>query len=234
MTTKRNAENGVLQFHKGTEKDLMRYVLQYAENNNPQSVVDTIDKFCWQNHWMMHVGDEKGRVLSDVTKKRQPLNVLELGTYCGYSALVMLLQMDNPSSKVYTIDPNVELINDVTTQILQKAGVLNRVVFLDGYSNDVINNELSKLGIQFDLVFLDHHKQSYYSDLLLLEKYGLVNKNTVLVADNVIVFNINDYLNYVLNKEKFKTEIFYTSLEYNNDKNDSEVHRDGVVVSSYV
>ena len=86
--------------------------------------------------------------------------------------------------------------------------------------------------VKFDLVFLDHDKKSYYSALLIVEKYNILNPGAVLVADNVIVFKINDYLNYVQNKGRFDTTIYKTKLEYN-DQHDGKVYEDGVVVSQY-
>jgi predicted O-methyltransferase YrrM len=141
----------------------------------------------------------------------------------------MLLNMDKPNSKVYTIDPSIEIVNNITKKIIEKAGLIDRVVFLHGYSDEVIKNIK---GGQFDLVFLDHAKDCYYRDLLLLEKMNLLTLDCVLVADNVIVFHIDDYLKYVCNDKKFDTKIIDSSLEYNSqDANDKEVHKDGVVIS---
>jgi catechol O-methyltransferase len=224
----RKKGNGPMKFHKTTEKELLQYVLENADSN-VASVIKTIDDFCWNNHWMMHVGDEKGKILSNVIKKANPMNVLELGTYCGYSCLRMLEHMTHADSKVYTIDPNIETVNSIAKPILKLAGVLDRVVFLSGYSEEVIPNIKD---VVFDAVFFDHAKRQYYSDLLSLEKLGLVDLRTTLIADNVIVFNISDYRQYVEDSGKFNTVIKYTNVEYNNE-NDAKVMTDGVVISTY-
>lgn len=229
MTSRSNAR-GPMKFHKNTEQELLLHVLENAETNNIDSVIQVIDNFCWNNHWMMHVGDEKGAIVEKAILERNPMNVLELGTYCGYSCLRILRNMSKEGSKVYTIDPNTEIVNSVTKQILHKAGVLDRVVFLSGYSTQVIP---AITNVVFDAVFFDHEKKQYHPDLLLLESHGLVNKQTTLIADNVIVFHINEYLNYVSDKTKFVTKIQYTNLEYNSEK-DKEVYTDGVVISHYV
>jgi catechol O-methyltransferase len=228
MNNTRKKGNGPMKFHKTTEKDLLKYVLENADSNI-SSVIKTIDNFCWNNHWMMHIGDEKGQILSDTIKNANPKNVLELGTYCGYSCLRMLQNMTHEDSKVYTIDPNVDTVNSIAKLILSKAGVLDRVVFLPGYSEEVIPTIKD---IVFDAVFFDHAKREYYSDLVALEKLGLVNNGTTLIADNVIVFNISDYLQYVEDSSKFNTLIKYTNVEYNNE-NDVKVMTDGVVISTY-
>jgi catechol O-methyltransferase len=227
----RSVSNGVLKFHAGTEEKLLSYVLTNAEDSNPDSVIECINKFCWTNHWMMHVGDEKGKILEKTVYDTQPLNVLELGTYCGYSTILMLKNMTNPESKVYCVDPDTETIHKITIPILRKAGLLSRVVFILECSDSAIQKFNSK--IKFDLVFLDHDKKCYYVDLITLEQKNLLNKDIVLVADNVIVFKIMNYYNYVTNKNKFKTEIFLTNLEYNNETTDSQIHKDGILVSRY-
>ena len=47
----------------------------------------TIDKFCWEEKWMMNVGDVKGKILDDAVNQTKPMKALELGTYCGYSSV---------------------------------------------------------------------------------------------------------------------------------------------------
>jgi catechol O-methyltransferase len=228
MKSQRTPQNGVLQFHKDTPYQMLDYVMANAIDNDPRSVIKTIDNFCWQYHWMMHVGDEKGNILANIVKETQPKYVLELGTYCGYSTITILLNMDDPNSKVYTIDPNTDIVDNITKKIIEKAGLLNRVVFLPGYSDKVIKNIIGS----FDLVFFDHAKDCYYKDLLLLEETQLLSSKCVLVADNVVVFHINDYLDHVKDNKKYDTKLIYTSLEYNSkDANDKQVHEDGIVIS---
>jgi catechol O-methyltransferase len=224
----RKKEHGVLKFTEGTEKKFLDYILDNAQDN-PDSVIEWANKFCWNNHWMMHVGDEKGKILEFEVKNKNPKNVLELGSYCGYSTILILKNMSDPISKVYSIDPDIYTRENITKPLLQKAGLLDRVIFIGDYSFNAIKNLPS---IKFDLVFFDHDKKCYYSDLLLLEQLNLLDKQVKLIADNVIVFNIKKYYDYV-RTEKFKTQVHYTNLEFNCDK-DEEIYKDGVVVSEYV
>lgn len=230
----RSKKRGPLKFHNGVENELLQYVLTNAITGDIDSVISTIDDFCWNNHWMMHVGNEKGAIVEKAIFVTNPENVLELGTYCGYSCLRILRNMTKVGSKVYTIDPNQETVEKIAKPILKKAGVLERVIFLSGYSNEVLPN-IPKIypGLIFEAVFFDHAKREYYPDLLILESLELIGKFTILIADNVIVFKIKEYLDYVQNKEKFKTTIEYTNLEYNST-NDKKVMTDGIVISNYV
>src|SRR5208283_2904884 len=133
-------------------------------------------------------------ILSKSVATNQPQKVLELGTYCGYSTIRIAMNLP-ANGVVYTIDPNKDLINSVTKKIVEKAGLLDKVVFLSGYSGQII--QLLDNSVKFDLVFLDHDKKEYFPDLLLLESKNLLNDKCVLVADNVLVFKINDYYSYV-------------------------------------
>ena len=58
---------------------LKNYVLKNARQGDVQNVIDTIDKFGWTQQQIMNVGDQKGLILDDAIRTRQPKTVLELG-----------------------------------------------------------------------------------------------------------------------------------------------------------
>jgi predicted O-methyltransferase YrrM len=90
MEFKRKKENGLLVFHDNTEEILLKYVQENAKDD-PEDIIKTIDKFCYQIHWMMNLGDVKAKVLENTYKKYSPKYVLEIGTYCGYSGIFFKL-----------------------------------------------------------------------------------------------------------------------------------------------
>ncbi len=135
-------------------------------------------------------------------------------------------QRSTKKSKMCCIDPN-EYTNKLALEIFEYAGVSDRVYIFEGILSDCCEN-MEKLKIHFHHVFLDHEKTTYYSDLLLLEKYNIIRSETLLFADNVIIFKIDDYLNYVNNSDKYKDQTLHkTNLEYTDE------HKDGVHVSYY-
>ena len=69
---------------------------------DPEAVINGIDNFCKDN-WMMNLGDDKAKVVKGAIEQYKPKDILEIGTYYGYSALVMALAS---KSKVHTFDPN--------------------------------------------------------------------------------------------------------------------------------
>lgn len=70
------------------ESKLLQHILSTTPKGSPIAIIQEIDEFCKQN-WMMHIGQEKGVILANAVKKAEPKFILELGTYCGYSSLLM-------------------------------------------------------------------------------------------------------------------------------------------------
>src|SRR4051794_18881669 len=77
------------QVGDGREERLAKYVVEHARRSDPADVIRVIDEFCYNQSLLINVGDEKGRILDDALRRAQPNRVLELGTYCGYSAVRM-------------------------------------------------------------------------------------------------------------------------------------------------
>lgn len=221
----RKKENGSMSFHDSTEDKLANYVLENAEINNPDSVVSVVDHFCWNNHWMMHVGDRKGEIVDNSIKSNKPKIILELGTYCGYSAVRMARFLPE-SGMLYTIDPYPTKCSKV---LIHHAGLNEKIKCLHGLAADVIPT-LSELKGKVDMVFIDHDKAAYLSDLLLIEKHGLLHSGSVVVADNIVIFKINNYLNHVRYSGLYKSSILHLStLEYDDSGAAEKV--DGIEVS---
>ena len=91
------------------EKELEEFVLKNAKENDPIDVVNKIDEFCEKN-WMMNLGYEKGNIIRTVVlEKVKPKNILEIGGYCGYSAIYFAAYA--PNSKVFTLEISKDYAN---------------------------------------------------------------------------------------------------------------------------
>ncbi len=123
-------------------------------------------------------GHFQGRVLSMLSNMISPLNVLEIGTYTGYSALCFAEGLQ-AGGKVTTIDINEEL-EDLVKEYISKSDYRNNVDFIVGDAMEII----STLTTEFDLVFIDADKQNYsgYYDLV----FDKVRKGGYIIADNVL------------------------------------------------
>lgn len=167
-------------------------------------------------------GHVQGRVLSFISKLVNPKNILEIGTYTGYSAICLAegLQADG---KLYTIDVNEEL-EDMVRRYLFAADLSDRVDLRIGNALEIV----PQLDVEFDLVFIDADKINYatYYDLV----FDKVRKGGLILADNVL------WSGKIVNEKKDKdTEALH---QYNlKVKNDPRVEplllgiRDGIMIA---
>nr|MBA2406970.1 O-methyltransferase [Chitinophagales bacterium] len=107
-----------------------------------------------------------------------PKNILEIGTFTGYSAICMSegLQEDGI---LYTIDINEEL-KEMAERYFEQAGIRDKIDYRIGNATDII----PELNVSFDLVFIDADKINYtkYYELV----FDRVNSGGVILADNVL------------------------------------------------
>lgn len=229
------------------EYELLAHVLSNASKGSIESVLTTIDTYCWNGHWHMNLGDVKGKITDQQLFKRNPHLVLELGTYVGYSSLRMIRNLPS-GSVVLSIELN-PIMSEIALQIHAHAGVTSiaintttetqisiaeanicnstsRIYRLIGDSNAVIPTlkarfpTLMQFGIDF--IFIDHWKDVYLRDFKLLESTeGLIVSNTMIVADNVIYPGAPDYLEYVRNNNNYRNETIESLVEYTTDKVDA-------------
>jgi catechol O-methyltransferase len=89
----------------GREKALLNYVLHTAEKGNAESVLKAIVNFT-SHTWLPILGEDKGSILDYAVEEFDPTVALELGTYCGYSAIRIASKMEKPDSKLVSIEMN--------------------------------------------------------------------------------------------------------------------------------
>ncbi|KAM4808112.1 uncharacterized protein WCC33_003274 [Rhinophrynus dorsalis] len=199
------------------EQRILDFVLQNAVRGNPQSVVDCVDKYCSEKEWAMNVGDQKGQILDRIVKETNPSVLLELGTYCGYSA-VRIARLLKAGARFFTVEMNPANAA-VAKQIIEFAGVKDKVQILEGSTGDIIPQLKKKYEVStLDFVFVDHWKDKYKSDTQLLEECNLLRKGSVILADNVIVPGAPDFLEYVRTCGKYDCTNFPSFLEYMDEK----------------
>ena len=170
-------------------------------------------------------GHYQGRVLSMISKLINPKNILEIGTYTGYSALCLAEGMQL-SGELHTIDINEELF-DFQRKYFDKSGYGEQIFQHLGNALDII----PKLNKTFDLVFIDADKENYvnYFNVII----DIMTPGAIILSDNVL------WSGKVL-ETKFKKEDTSTPalIEYNKLlKEDKRVEtvmlpiRDGLTIS---
>ena len=206
---------------KPKELEVLELVKKKAIKNNPNSVLKIIDDYAYKSTFLMNIGDQKGEILDKAIKDSRAANILELGVYLGYSTIRILNNMmDN--SKLTSIEAN-EKFAQIAKEHIEISGLSKNHILKIGKSSDLIPS----LEEQYDFVFIDHWKDLYLKDLKLLEQFGLLKQGAWVFADNVVLFNLEDYLDYVRSSPDFKSEFIPTMREY------SKSHPDGVEISKY-
>ena len=113
-----------------------------------------------------------------IAKLINPKNVLEIGTYTGYSALC-LVEGIQPKGQLHTIDTNEELY-DLQRKYFDKSGFGNQIIQHTGNALNIIPT----IDKTFDLVFIDADKQNYPNYLeIILPK---LKSGSVILSDNVL------------------------------------------------
>jgi len=154
----------------------------YAVNHSQPEpeLLQQLNRETWQKVLAprMLSGHFQGRVLSMVSKILNPRNILEIGTYTGYSALC-LAEGIQTKGELHTIDTNEELF-DLQRKYFDKSNFGKQMFQHIGDALEVI----PKIDLTFDLVFIDADKVNYPNYLeLILPK---LKKGSVILSDNVL------------------------------------------------
>jgi len=123
-------------------------------------------------------GQLQGGLLSMISKLVRPMNLLEVGTFTGYSA-ICLAQGLQSNGKLITIENNEEVLA-IAREFVSKAMLDHCIEFKVGNALEII----PKLTQQFDLVFLDADKESYAQYYELIKPK--LNSGGLILADNVL------------------------------------------------
>ncbi|MFB0938603.1 MAG: O-methyltransferase [Urechidicola sp.] len=200
------------------------YVVNHSEDE-PQ-LLQELSRETWQKIMVprMLSGHFQGRVLSMISKLVNPKNILEIGTYTGYSALCLAEGMQK-NGNLHTIDRNEELY-DFQRKYFNKSDYGTNIKQYVGNALDVI----STIDDKFDLVFIDADKSNYPNYFhAIIDK---MNSGGVILSDNVL------WSGKVVEEIQPKDIDTPALIEYNKLlKNDSRIEtvllpiRDGLTIS---
>ena len=157
-------------------------ISSYSLENTEEEpkLLSELNRETWANVMIprMLSGHLQGRVLSMISKMIQPTNIIEIGTYTGYSALCMAEGLKE-NGKIHTLDINEEYTS-VAKKYFDKSDYKENIIQHIGNAMDII----PQLNDKFQLAFLDADKENYsnYFDLI-------INKMDIggyIIADNVL------------------------------------------------
>lgn len=126
----------------------------------------------------MASGHLQGRILKMFVEMIRPKNILEIGTYSGYSALCMAEGLED-GGMLHTFEINDEQ-EDFTRPWLEQSAYADKIRF---YIGDVMQ-QLPSMDIVFDMAFIDGNKRFYldYYELVL----NKLRKGGFILADNTL------------------------------------------------
>jgi catechol O-methyltransferase len=164
----------------------------------PERVLAAIDEFARTRKYLMNVGEDKGKIVTELIKERRPEVMVELGGYIGYSCILFGAAVKDAGGKRYwSFERNPEFAA-VATSLADVAGLSDVVKVVVGPSDSTIKRlHASGALSHIDMMFLDHYKPAYTTDLKLCEELEMVTPGTVLAADNVVHPGNPPYLEYV-------------------------------------
>ena len=157
------------QVGDGRELALARYVEAEARHGDLDDAIRVIDDFAYRRSFLINVGDEKGEILDAAIRRTQPRRLLELGTYCGYSALRAARVMP-AGGRLVSIEFNADNAA-IARRIWGHAGVGPELTVVVGTIGDGgetmarLESEHGLAGGSLDFVFIDHDKAAYLPDL---------------------------------------------------------------------
>jgi predicted O-methyltransferase YrrM len=157
---------------------LDQYILEHID---PES--DYLKKLYRQTHLKllyprMASGHLQGRLLKMFVKMIDPTNILEIGTYSGYSGLCLAEGL-KPGGQLYTIEINDEQ-EDFTRPWFENSPYKDQIHFLIGNALDIVPT----LNVTFDMAFVDGDKRLYkeYYEMVLQH----IRPGGYMLADNTL------------------------------------------------
>ena len=130
-------------------------------------------------HGRMASGHLQGRLLKMLVQMIRPKNILEVGTFSGYSAICMAEGLEEEYGMVYTFEINDEQ-EDFTRPWIEASPVADRIRFIIGDANV----EAPKLGITFDMAFIDGDKRTYRDTYEMV--ISVLRPGGFILADNTL------------------------------------------------
>jgi len=154
------------------------YILQHCSPEDP--LLAELNRQTWLKilNPKMISGHYQGKFLEMISYMIRPSQILEIGTYTGYSAICMARGLKE-GGQLHTIDSNDE-IREFALGYIRKSGMQDRIVMHTGNALEII----PALEGPFDLIFIDGEKSEYsdYYDLV----FPKVREGGFIIADNAL------------------------------------------------
>lgn len=133
------------------------------------------------NHARMLSGAVQGRFLTMMTEMIRPHDILEIGTFTGYSAVCLASGLEE-GGHLDTLEINDEL-EDLILEGFSRAGLSDSITLHIGDCKETLARMKAE-GNTYDMVYIDANKREYceYYELV----FGMVRHGGWILADNVL------------------------------------------------
>jgi len=150
--------------------------------------------------WLPIIGRRRGQILVEQICLHRPRRILEVGTFVGYSTILMAKELPEGAEVI-----GIEIDEDEAEQAranIEAAELEANVTVLTGDALEII----PRLEGEFDMVFLDADKWEYFNYLKLVE--DKLHAGSVIIADNAGSSSraMRDYLDHVRDSGLYTSE----------------------------
>lgn len=177
-------------FNELRERALLRHVISTSTEGDPESVLNAMDVF-WHTYFHGQGTAEwklRGEALDSaitktaLEKKGAPMLSMELGTYCGYTAVRMGRRLP-PGAKLVSVEIE-PLFAAIASKVVEHAGLSDTVKVEIGSVMTRLPSIQKKFGKRpLDALLLDHAVTDFLPDLKFLELNGMITAQTTVLCD---------------------------------------------------
>lgn len=158
--------------------ELEQYIIDHIEDEDSALYNLNRETHATQLYPQMCSGHIQGSILTLISKLVSPKNILEIGTFTGYSSICLAKGLKEGGS-LHTIEINDEL-EEFASKFIEEAGMSNIITQHIGDAKNIVPT----LESNFDIVFIDANKRLYSEHYdMIIDK---VSPGGVIVADNTL------------------------------------------------
>ncbi len=130
----------------------------------------------------MQIAPEQGQFMAFLVALMQARRIIEIGTFTGYSSLVMALAQP-PDGRILACDRSAQW-TAIAQRYWREAGVADRVELRLGPAADTLRSLAEAGDTGWDLVFIDADKPGYAG--YVEQCHGLLRTGGVILLDNTL------------------------------------------------
>ena len=160
-------------------EELEDYILSHIDEEGEHLARLNRETHIYHLRPRMCSGHLQGRLLKMFVRMINPRNILELGTFTGYSGLCLAEGLIAPDGELHPIEIDDEL-EDFIRSHFEASAFADRIHLHIGDAREI----LPSLGKTFDLVFMDANKREYceYYELV----FPMLAPGGFIIADNTL------------------------------------------------